>query len=201
MGPLHEDDIEIKAKERNTAEADAKKFDPKDLKRLKISMTKMLRSLKVAEVEVMVKRAINGAKSQNNPKLLGLPHWDPKRWKTIVTIMQRPITSKEQLQKIWMECPMPMDQTEGEGFIKFLDESKDDSELFFKKSLPFMQRLILSLPRLFREKNHNCGLMFMKTKVEKTFTALQIAAMVACGFFLYFRHGVSWLLRARSTHR
>jgi len=198
MGPLHEDDIEIKAKERNTAEADAKKFDPKDLKRLKISMTKMLRSLKVAEVEVMVKRAINGAKSQNNPKVLGLPHWEPKRWKTILGIMQKPITHKEQLQKIWMECPLPMDQTEGEGFIKFLEESKDDSELFFKKSLPFMQRLILSLPRLFRDKNHNCGLMFMKTKVEKTFTALQIAAMVACGFFCildmeyrgFYEHGL-----------
>jgi len=198
MGPLHEDDIEIKAKERNTAEADAKKFDPKDLKRLKISMTKMLRSLKRNEVEVMVKRVISMAKSQNNPPVLGLPHWDPKRWKTIVTIMQKPITQKEQLQKIWMECPMPMDQTEGEGFIKFLDESKDDSEVFFKKSLPFMQRLILSLPRLFRDKNHNCGLMFMKTKVEKTFTALQIAAMVACGFFCildmeyrgFYEHGL-----------
>jgi len=198
MGPLHEDDIEVKAKERNTAEADAKKLDQKDLKRLKISMTKMLRSLKRNEVEVMVKRVISMAKSQNNPPVLGLPHWDPKRWKTIVTIMQKPITQKEQLQKIWMECPMPMDQTEGEGFIKFLDESKDDSELFFKKSLPFMQRLILSLPRLFREKNHNCGLMFMQTKVEKTFTALQIAAMVACGFFCildmeyrgFYEHGL-----------
>jgi len=198
MGPLHEDDIEIKAKERNTAEADAKKFDQKDLKRLKISMTKMLRSLKRNEVEVMVKRVISMAKSQNNPPVLGLPHWDPKRWKTIVTIMQKPITQKEQLQKIWMECPMPMDQTEGEGFIKFLDESKDDSELFFKKSLPFMQRLILSLPRLFRDKNHNCGLMFMQTNVDKSFTALQIAAMVACGFFCildmeyrgFYEHGL-----------
>merc|ERR1719233_993312 len=198
MGPLHEDDIEVKAKERNTAEADAKKLDQKDLKRLKISMTKMLRSLKRNEVEVMVKRVISMAKSQNNPPVLGLPHWDPKRWKTIVMIMQKPITQKEQLQKIWMECPMPMDQTEGEGFIKFLDESKDDSEVFFKKSLPFMQRLILSLPRLFREKNHNCGLMFMKTKVQKTFTALQTAAMVACGFFCildmeyrgFYEHGL-----------
>jgi len=198
MGPLHEDDIEVKAKERNTAEADAKKLDQKDLKRLKISMTKMLRSLKRNEVEVMVKRVISMAKSQNNPPVLGLPHWDPKRWKTIVTIMQKPITQKEQLQKIWMECPMPMDQTEGEGFIKFLDESKDDSEVFFKKSLPFMQRLILSLPRLFRDKNHNCGLMFMQTNVDKSFTALQIAAMVACGFFCildmeyrgFYEHGL-----------
>jgi len=199
MGPLHEDDIETKAKERNTAEADAKKFDPKDLKRLKISMTKMLRSLKVGEVEIMVKRAINGAKSQNNPKVLGLPHWEPKRWNKIVNIMQNPITHKEQLQKIWMECPMPMDQTEGEGFIKFIEESKDDSELFFKKSLPFMQRLILSLPRLFPpKKKEKCGLMFMKSKIEKTFTALQIAGMVACGFFCilnmeyrgFYEHGL-----------
>merc|ERR1719419_1167958 len=124
MGPLHEDDIEIKAKERNAAEADAKKFDPKDLKRLKISMTKMLRSLKVAEVEVMVKRAINGAKSQNNPKLLGLPHWDPKRWKTIVSKMQTPISKIEQLQEIWRTCPLPMDRTQGEGFVKFISEEK-----------------------------------------------------------------------------
>jgi len=198
MGPLHEDDIEKKAKERNTTEADAKKFDPKDLKRLKISMTKMLRSLKVAEVENMVKRAVIGAKSQSNPKTLGLPHWEPKRWKTIESIMKTPISKKEQLQNIWMTCPLPMDQTEGEGFIKFIDESKDDSELFFKKSLPFMQRLILSLPRLFPDNKDTCRLMFMKTKTERTFNALQVAAMVACGFFCilnmeyrgFYEHGL-----------
>jgi len=198
MGPLHEDDIEAKLKERSTAEADAKKFDPKDLKRLKLRMNKMLKSLKVAEVEVMVTRAINGAKSQSNPKILGLPHWEPNRWKTIVSKMQTPISKIEQLQEIWRTCPLPMDRTQGEGFIKFISEEKEDNALFFKRSLPFMQRLVLSLPGLFKDIKQVCSLMFMKTTSQRTFTALQIAAMVACGFFCildmeyrgFYEHGL-----------
>jgi len=197
-GPLHEDDLEAKARERNTAEADAKDFDPKDLKRLKIRMTKMLKSLTQDEVEKMVKRSISQAKSQSNPKTLGLPHFEPKRWKEITAIMSIPIKNTEQIQKIWSSCPLPMDQTMGWGFVKFIEQSSREKELFFKTSLPFMQQLVLSLPKLFGNKKENVALMFMKTRGERQFTALQVAAMIACAFFCilnmeyrgFYEHGL-----------
>jgi len=198
-GPLHEDDLEAKALERNTSEADAKDLDPKDLKRLKIRMMKMLKSLKQSEVEKMVKRAINQAKSQSNPKALGLPHFEPKRWKEIMATMSIPIRSTEQLQKIWSSCPLPMDQTMGWGFVRFIEESPKERELFFKTSLPFMQQLVLTLPKLFGEKDaQNVALMFMKSKGQRHFTAFQVAAMIACGFFCilnmeyrgFYEHGL-----------
>jgi len=183
-GPLHEDDLERKKNEHDTAEADAKKLDMRDVKRLNKRLRATLKKLKQNELEPSVKNGIARFKSQLNPKVLRLPHYEPKRWALILQFIRKPIKDTDALQAIWRTCPIPMDRNDGTGFAKFMNQEATEREkqVFWKYSLPFMQQLVLSLPNLFGKENKH-KLLFMKQRGSVNYTAHQVGAMIACGFF------------------
>lgn len=69
------------------------------------------------------------------------------------------------------------------GFWKFFDEAPEDFEGFFKTTLPFIQKMVLELPKHFAETGPSLLLLQTNEHGHLEITRLQALSLLAAGFF------------------
>eukprot|EP01126_Amoeba_proteus_P067407 TRINITY_DN9953_c0_g1_i1.p1 TRINITY_DN9953_c0_g1~~TRINITY_DN9953_c0_g1_i1.p1 ORF type:complete len:129 (-),score=0.74 TRINITY_DN9953_c0_g1_i1:91-477(-) len=101
---------------------------------------------------------------------LPLPHQNELLWTQIQAILSPPISSTHRLQRILNELSNCVNERPRfEIFFGFLASfSNSDREHFLSSTLPFLQKLVFSLPTLFPTRIHHLTHLNSNQSVEFT---------------------------------
>jgi len=130
------------------------------------------------------KRNLKRTKIDSKTYFLALPHGD-RRWPIMKENLEKKVSSPDELGQLFYTITSSYNRTRAPELRQFLESlPKDQQELFFEATLPFIQGLVLQIETIFNSTQLDLLRMYEDNMLE--LNRLQVACLLACSFFTLY---------------